>query len=288
MGHSYRVDGNVLRFRLDVGPLDIEALEAKAREMAERGQPVELSRLDGGLKITYRAGGKVATYTFRADGSVEGSVEYPEPVGDAERAFESQRRLVEEFWLRGSVARAPQAPTSRAAGSGIRALIVETARRLWEERGVAPSAREIAKALGYKSPRVLYGPDRFSSLREIYEEAGIPLEEARVFPGRVEERERVEAAPAPAPPTPTRVRELEPIEGYELEARIVGNSLEKEVEIRILGSVTRSRMRLPLEEPLVVGGSGVKVRVVPGNPPVIEIWKRKRSKRRAKRAEGEG
>ncbi len=263
----YEVEGNVLRFEIpaeELGEFSLEEVKERARELREDGKDVEVKEEEGGLVVVYRAQGKEAEYRFSPDG-VRGEVRYERPVEDAERAFESQVRLIREFWL-------------RRREAGMRQRIVEAARRLYEERGEPPSAREIARALGYKSPRVLYGPDRFRSLKEIYEAAGIPSE-PRSFPGEREEvKEEKEGSPlVPPPPEPEPELVAEPIEGYRLEARIVGNYLYKVVEVEVLGQKLQTEMRFPLKEPIEVCRRDYKVRVVPTKKgPVVEVWRRKR------------
>ncbi len=259
----YEIEGNVLRFEIpaeELGEFSLEEVRERARELREDGKDVEVREEEGSLVVVYRAQGKEAEYRFSPDG-VRGEVRYERPVEDAERAFESQLRLIKEFWI-------------KRREAGMRQRIIEVTRKLYEEKGVPPSAREIARALGYKSARVLYGTDRFSSLKEIYEAAGIPAE-PRAFPGRRETEEEVEEGPEVA-----EVR-AEPIEGYRLEARIVGNHLYKVVEVEVLGQKLETEMRFPLREAIEVCKAGYKVRVVPTERgPVVEIWRRVRPKRK--------
>ncbi len=247
---TFKADENVLEFELVHLPVDLKAVEERAKELKSSGRDVEVREEGEELVITYRSGDKVMEYRF-SEGGVKGRVEYQEEISDPKRAFESQVRLIKEFWLKEK--------------KGMRERIIEAARRLYEEKGEPPSAREIARALGYKSPRVLYGPDRFSSLKEIYEAAGIPAE-PRIFPGREEAGEEV-----------TEEVKAEPIRGYRLEARIVGNYLYKVVEVEVLGQKLETEMKFPLKEPIEVCRTGYKVRVIPTEKgPVVEIWKRKR------------
>ncbi len=260
----YDVEGNVLKFRIpaeELGEFSLNAVRERAEELRRDGKDVEVREEDGGIVIVYRAQGKEMVYKFSEEG-VEGLVRYERPVEDAERAFESQLRLIKEFWI-------------KRREAGMRQRIIEVTRKLYEEKGVPPSAREIARALGYKSARVLYGTDRFSSLKEIYEAAGIPAE-PRAFPGRREaEEEEIGAEPEVA-----EVR-AEPIEGYRLEARIVGNHLYKVVEVEVLGQKLETEMRFPLREAIEVCKAGYRVRVVPTEKgPVVEIWRRVRPKRK--------
>jgi len=274
---EFHVDGNVLEFELEVPEgVDLDSVEAKAREEAEAGKDVEVRREDGEVVVIYRARDKVMEYRF-SEHKVRGKVEYASDIADPRRAFESQARIIREYWLGGSgepvAAEKPEPEESR--DSPIRRAIIEVTRKLYEEKGVPPSAREIARALGYKSPRVLYGTDRFSSLKEVYEAAGIPVE-PRSFPGREEADEEVEEV------TEAKVK-AEPIPGYRLEARIVGNYLYKVVEVEVLGQKLETEMRFPLKEAIEVCKAGYRVRVVPtAKGPVVEIWRRVKSKKRKK------
>ncbi len=253
---SFNVDGNVLEFRMEVPEgIDLDEIEAKAQADRKAGKEIDVKREDGRVVITYRAKGKTMEYAF-SDREVKGKVVYDSPISDPNRALESQERIIREYWL---------SKAKRDAGeeSPIRRAIIEAARKLYEDRGVPPSARDIAKALGYKSPRVLYGTDRFSSLKEIYEAAGIPVE-PRSFPAKAEE---VEAEGAEV--------ELEPIPGYRLEARIAGNYLYKVVEVEVLGQKLTTEMKFPLKGPMEVCKRNYKVRIVPTpKGPVIEMWRR--------------
>ena len=260
------VDGNVLEFKVEVPEgIDLDRIEAKAKEDREAGKDIEVRREDDRVVITYRTKEKVMEYVF-SDREVSGRVTYDSPISDPNRALESQKRIIREYWL------------SKSGGdvgeeSPIRRAIIEAARKLYEDRGVPPSARDIARALGYKSPRVLYGTDRFSSLKEIYEAAGIPAE-PRSFPAKVEEVEAEGGAEV----------ELEPIPGYRLEARIAGNYLYKVVEVEVLGQKLTTEMKFPLKEPMEVCRRDYRVRVVPtAKGPVIEMWRRVRKGRRSRK-----
>jgi len=275
---EYQVEGNVLSFRL-TGPeeIDMSLFRERLEELKAQWEEVH-----GEIRVKYESDGKAGLYVFRNTSQgyeVEGRVEYPEEIKDAERAFESQRRLMREYYLRfclSSTEEGEERKEEREGGKmegrrmSIRDRIVEAARKLYEEKGKPPTAREITQALGYKSPRVLYGPDRFSSLSEIYEAAGIK-EEVRPPPGA--------AVPKEIPP-PTEVR------GYELVARVVGNQVLKDVETDILGSKLRTTMSFPLTEPLKVGGPDVLVKIVPGPKLTVEIWKKKPSRRGRPRKRG--
>lgn len=267
MESEYQVEGNVLTFRLrGPGRIEIESFRERLEDIKAEWEE------DGGLIRVRYEDGKRGLYSFRntAKGyEVEGRVEYPEEIKDAERAFESQRRLMVEYYLKSCLINDEgneEREEMEEKGMSMRDRIVRAARKIYEQKGEPPTAREIAQALGYRSPRVIYGPDRFSSLAEIYEEAGI-REEVRAPPGP----KRVEAPPP------------EGIEGYELLARVVGNQVLKEVETEVLGSKLRTTMSFPLKEPLQVGGKGVLVRIIPGPRLTVEIWRKKPARRPRKR-----
>ncbi len=273
---GFHVDGNVLEFELEIPEgIDLDEIEAKARREAELGKDVEIIRKGEEVVVVYRTKDKVIEYRF-SQRAVKGRIEYASKISDPRRAFESQVRIIREYWLgrreEGSAVEG-ESGTGEFGESPIRRAIIEVTRKLYEEKGVPPSAREIARALGYKSARVLYGTDRFSSLKEIYEAAGIPAE-PRAFPGR-REAEEVEAEPEVA-----EVK-AEPIEGYRLEARIVGNHLYKVVEDELLGQRLETEVRFPLRGAIEVCKAGYRVRVVPTERgPVVEIWRRVRPKRK--------
>jgi len=282
----FRVEGNVLEFEIEVPEgVDLNAVEEKAKGEAEAGKDVEVRREDGEVVVVYRVKDKTMEYRF-SDRRVSGRVEYASKIADPRRAFESQERIVREYWLggrgRGAIAH-DEHEEPKDEESPIRRAIIEAARKLYEEKGVPPSAREIARALGYKSPRVLYGTDRFSSLREVYEAAGIPAEPRRFARGEKREEAEAEAGAEAAEAKAAEIEATEPIAGYRLEARIIGNYLYKVVEVEVLGQRLETEMKFPLKE-IEVCKPGYRVRVVPtGKGPVVEIWRRVKSKKRGKK-----
>ena len=271
---------------------------------------VSLERIDGGAVIVYRKEGKDLRYMIRQERGryvVRGELTYPSEIRNPSRVVPDQVRLVKEVYLRGAVSeggeRVEEAGEEVEEGeeevelSEFQKMIVEAARRLWERTGQPPSARAIAREIGYRSPSVIYNAERGFGrferpLEVIYRLAGIPMPareapeaavgaRARREVERAEERREVrrEAREWRAP------EPLQPPEGAgELDARIIatptGVVVEKEIQVEFLGTKLRKVDVIPLEEPIVLKTKTRIVRIVPYEDTLaVEFWKPKKEKK---------
>ena len=264
------------------GDLELDKVEENARRVrakAERG--------NGALTVVYEGRDRTVLYEFTRS-RVKARIKLPEPVESLEKLAESQRKIVTEVYLKDAIA--GQTPAGEAALeapqlTSFQKLIVDTARRLFEEEGVPPSARRLARELGYASPTPIYRRAGLS-LQQIYQLAGIPSE-VRAAPPRptaeppaAAREPRPAARPRPEPWSPPEPLEP-PADGARLEGRVLSSpggpviEAKTTVEVGFLDRVVEKVDLLPLDAPIEVKTKWRVVRIAPYPDGTlgVEFWR---------------
>ncbi|RLG51010.1 MAG: hypothetical protein DRN99_09065, partial [Thermoproteota archaeon] len=170
MEHVRQPAPNVVELEWSVsGVIDLSAVEENARRVGAR-----VERKGSAATVIYEGKGRAAAYEF-TQSRVKARIHLSEPVENLEKLAENQAKIIRDLYLK--AAEAPEEPEAERQASeeltSFQKLVVDTARRIWEQEGVPPSARRLARELGYASPTPIYRRAGLS-LQQIYQLAGIP------------------------------------------------------------------------------------------------------------------